>query len=131
MTLIGSAIKAVENIFDQATAKAMLAPHQAGAFLQNHTFGHNPLAKGLKETGKKIGDTNFNEKAYGAFGEIGDKLHIPDITHKVADSIKNNITPTGQVVDHFVSSAVNSIDQWSPQLGHMASFVAQVGQTIL
>ncbi len=131
MTLIGAAIKAAGNIFDQATVKAMLVPHQTGEFLQNNAFGNNLLAKGLKKTGKQIGDTNFNERAYGAFGEISDKLHIPDITHKVADSIKNNITPTGQVVDHFVSSAVNSIDQWYPQLGHMASFVAQVGQTIL
>jgi hypothetical protein len=115
MTFIGLARELAGNLGNQAAARLLLAPHHAGTFLQNNTFGKKPLAETLKNTGKKIGDTNFNERAYGAFGEIGDRLHIPDIAHKVAKSIEGNLAPQSLVIDN----AIQAIDQWSHPIGQV------------
>ncbi len=134
MTLIGSAIKAAGNIGNDLTARAMLQTGRFSENLQDACFDRGLFSQILERADKHplkpviIPRGNVPERTHGFIAEA---VHLPKIVHKIADSAKSNITGTGIVADNFFNNTVNYIDHWNHSVGQVASFVAQVGQTIL
>ncbi len=122
MTLITSAITKLGDVANNLTVQAMLKTGTISEKLKDACFDGGILTKTLDAVDRHplkpviIKRGNIPERVHGVFQE---NVNLPDIAHKVAKSIENNLAPQNIVIDN----AIQAIDQWSHPIAQVLGTV--------